>query len=216
MSARFEADFRQKCLFLPRPRRFNRGLCLAFQYSVDCWIGVEQQADRRLIRLAGRLSVAQVPELLEACAEARPVELNLADLVSADAGAPELKTSSAYLRAFKRRLAEAVESEKPVLPRWEAGGVTWLQVKAWRVKPEGLVFDAGSGPDAMAWSEIGTSGVESLARAAGLPKSPEDRLGLAVYYLCAGDAGRARALLDPLRGGPLEDEAARIQAKLGK
>ena len=51
---------------------------------MDCWIGVVQQTDRRLIRLAGRLSVAQVPELLEACAEARAVELDLADLVSAD------------------------------------------------------------------------------------------------------------------------------------
>lgn len=64
-------------------------MCLAIQYSVDCWIGVEQQTDRRLVRLAGRLSVAQVPELLEACAEALPVELNLADLVSADAAGIE-------------------------------------------------------------------------------------------------------------------------------
>jgi len=138
------------------------------------------------------------------------------DLASADHGVGELKSCAAYLQAFKRRLAEAVESEKPVLPRWEAGGVTWLQVKAWRVKSEGLVFDAGSGPDAMPWGDIGTQGVEALARAAGLPKSPEDRLGLAVYYLCAGDGARARTLLDALRGTPLANEAARIQAKLGK
>jgi ABC-type transporter Mla MlaB component len=51
---------------------------------VDCWIGVVQQTDRRLVRLAGRLSVEQVPELLQACAEVLPIELNLADLVSAD------------------------------------------------------------------------------------------------------------------------------------
>jgi hypothetical protein len=138
------------------------------------------------------------------------------DLTSTDSGVPELQSSASYLRGFKRRLAEAVESEKPVLPRWEAGGVTWLQVKAWRVKTDGLVFDAGSGPDAMAWSEIGTAGMEALARAAGLPKTPEDRLGLAVYYLCAGDAARAKTLLDALRGTPLAEEAARIQAKLGK
>jgi hypothetical protein len=56
---------------------------------VDCWIGVVQQTDRRLVRLAGRLSVAQVPELLEACAEVLPIELNLADLVSADAAGIE-------------------------------------------------------------------------------------------------------------------------------
>jgi CheY-like chemotaxis protein len=59
-------------------------LRLASTQAVDCWIGVVQQTDRRLVRLAGRLSVAQVPELLEACAEVFPIELNLADLVSAD------------------------------------------------------------------------------------------------------------------------------------
>jgi ABC-type transporter Mla MlaB component len=57
---------------------------------VDCWIGVVQQTDRRLVRLAGRLSVAQVPELLEACAEKTlPIEVNLADLMSADAAGIE-------------------------------------------------------------------------------------------------------------------------------
>jgi hypothetical protein len=34
--------------------------------------------------LAGRLSVAQVPELLTACGESGRVELDLSDLVSAD------------------------------------------------------------------------------------------------------------------------------------
>jgi ABC-type transporter Mla MlaB component len=51
---------------------------------MDCWIGVAQETDRRLVRLAGRLSSAQVPELLEACADALPIELDLSDLVSAD------------------------------------------------------------------------------------------------------------------------------------
>jgi ABC-type transporter Mla MlaB component len=64
-------------------------LGLAFHSGVDCWIGVVQQTDRRLVRLAGRLSVEQVPELLEACAEARPIELDLAELVSADAAGIE-------------------------------------------------------------------------------------------------------------------------------
>ena len=36
------------------------------------------------MRLAGRLSVAQVPELLESCAQSLPIELDLTDLVSAD------------------------------------------------------------------------------------------------------------------------------------
>jgi hypothetical protein len=51
---------------------------------VDCWIGVVQEGDRRIIRLAGRLSVAEVPELLEVCMEGGPVELVLTELVSAD------------------------------------------------------------------------------------------------------------------------------------
>ena len=36
------------------------------------------------MRLAGRLSAAQVPELLGACAEVLPTELDLTDLVSVD------------------------------------------------------------------------------------------------------------------------------------
>jgi hypothetical protein len=51
---------------------------------VDCWIGVVQEVDRRLVRLAGRLSVTQVPELLTVCAEILPIEIDLSDLVSAD------------------------------------------------------------------------------------------------------------------------------------
>jgi hypothetical protein len=51
---------------------------------VDCWIGVVTEVDRRVVRLAGRLSVAQVPELLTVCAEGGLLELDLTDLVSAD------------------------------------------------------------------------------------------------------------------------------------
>jgi hypothetical protein len=56
---------------------------------VDCWIGVVQRADRHVVRLAGRLSAAQVPELLEACRKALRVELNLTDLISSDAAGIE-------------------------------------------------------------------------------------------------------------------------------
>ena len=52
---------------------------------MDCWIGVVQEPDRRLVRLAGRLSAAQVPELLRACADALPIQVDLTELVSADA-----------------------------------------------------------------------------------------------------------------------------------
>jgi hypothetical protein len=56
---------------------------------VDCWIGVVQEIGRRVVRLAGRLSVAQVPELLGACANGGRLELDLTDLVSADAAGIE-------------------------------------------------------------------------------------------------------------------------------
>jgi hypothetical protein len=65
------------------------GPTLAKEIAVDCWIGVVTEADRRVVRLAGRLSVAQVPELLMACSEGGPVELDLTDLVSADAAGIE-------------------------------------------------------------------------------------------------------------------------------
>ena len=51
---------------------------------MDCWIGVVQEVDYRVVRLAGQLSGAQVPELLKACADADHVRLDLSDLVSAD------------------------------------------------------------------------------------------------------------------------------------
>jgi hypothetical protein len=51
---------------------------------VDCWIGVVQEADRRIVRLAGRLGMAQVPDLLSACGAPGTLQLDLTDLVSAD------------------------------------------------------------------------------------------------------------------------------------
>jgi hypothetical protein len=57
---------------------------------VDCWIGIVQEVDRRVVRVAGRLSVAQVPELFMACVgEGAPVEVDLTDLISADAAGCE-------------------------------------------------------------------------------------------------------------------------------
>jgi hypothetical protein len=52
---------------------------------VDCWIGVVQERGRRIVKLAGRLGEAQVPELLAVCAPLRGLQLDLSDLVSADA-----------------------------------------------------------------------------------------------------------------------------------
>jgi hypothetical protein len=58
-------------------------------FTVDCWIGVVVEDDRLVIRLEGRLSVAQVPELLKTWADTEPAELDLAELLSADVGGIE-------------------------------------------------------------------------------------------------------------------------------
>ena len=52
---------------------------------VDCWIGVVQDGQRRVVRLAGHLSDAHVPDLLRVCPDVRSVYLDVSDLVSADA-----------------------------------------------------------------------------------------------------------------------------------
>jgi len=62
--------------------------CLFFEV-VECWIGVVQEIDRRVVRLAGRLDAGHVAELLRACGESGPVHLDLTDLISADAAGVE-------------------------------------------------------------------------------------------------------------------------------
>jgi hypothetical protein len=53
---------------------------------VNCWIGVDRTEGRRLVRVVGAFNHPQVPELLAACApEEGPLELDLQDLVCADA-----------------------------------------------------------------------------------------------------------------------------------
>ena len=57
--------------------------------AVDCWIGVVDETDRRLVRLAGRLSIAQVPELFGACANVTAIQLDLTELISVDSAGIE-------------------------------------------------------------------------------------------------------------------------------
>ena len=52
-------------------------------------MGIVQEEHRRVVRLAGRLGEAQVPELLIACADSGPLLLDLSDLLSADAAGLE-------------------------------------------------------------------------------------------------------------------------------
>ncbi len=93
---------------------------------MDCWIGVVQEIDRRVVRLAGRLSVAQVPELLKTCAEGSPVELDLTELVSADVagidalrrvrdGGAVLTGAPGYIR-MKLDLPAEARTEQPPRP----------------------------------------------------------------------------------------------------
>jgi hypothetical protein len=51
---------------------------------VECWIGVATEGGRRVVRVAGRLSVAHVSDLLSACGGDTPLDINLTDLASAD------------------------------------------------------------------------------------------------------------------------------------
>jgi hypothetical protein len=99
----------------------NRGVGLASAHMVECWIGVVQQADRRVVRLAGRLSIAQVPELLGACAgDDAALELDLTELVSADTAGIEalqrLRDLGATLMGAPRYLQLKLDSpiEKPL------------------------------------------------------------------------------------------------------
>jgi ABC-type transporter Mla MlaB component len=57
--------------------------------AVDCWIGVVQERDRRVVTLAGRLGEEQVPVLLQVCGHAGALHLDLSDLMAADAAGVE-------------------------------------------------------------------------------------------------------------------------------
>jgi hypothetical protein len=69
--------------------RSDRSSCMAAllpcaTLAVDCWIGVCDEGDRRVVRLAGRLCEDQVPDLLRSCGTPPLVTLDLTDLVSTD------------------------------------------------------------------------------------------------------------------------------------
>lgn len=62
------------------------GAALAYCPAVDCRIQVVQEQQLCTVRLAGRLNDAQVYELFSVCAKAAgPVQIDLTDLLSADA-----------------------------------------------------------------------------------------------------------------------------------
>ena len=51
---------------------------------MDCWIGVVHEAERRVVRLAGRLAYSQVPELMRSYEGAASLYIDLTEMVSAD------------------------------------------------------------------------------------------------------------------------------------
>jgi hypothetical protein len=73
---------------------------------MDCRIDVAHQAGCSIVRVAGRLTDAQVPDLLEVCAKPAFVRLNLADLDSASGVAVEA------LRRLQRAGAQIVDAPR--------------------------------------------------------------------------------------------------------
>jgi hypothetical protein len=92
---------------------------------VECWIGVSQEPDRLLVRLAGRLDEAHVPDLLRACADAvGAVQIDLSDLLSADPvgldALQRVRASGARLigvPAYIELKLDEAASERPPGPR---------------------------------------------------------------------------------------------------
>jgi hypothetical protein len=86
---------------------------------------VVQEPDRFLVRLAGRLDEAHVPDLLRACADATgSVQIDLADLVSADAvgidALHRLRTTGVHLvsvPAYIELKLEVAAGDRPLGPR---------------------------------------------------------------------------------------------------
>jgi hypothetical protein len=93
--------------------------------GMDCWIGVADEGGQRLVRLAGRLSTAQVPSLLEACSVPGALEIDLSDLISADAAGIEalqrVRLSGARLRGvpgyIQLKLDTACQPQPPLPTR---------------------------------------------------------------------------------------------------
>jgi ubiquinone/menaquinone biosynthesis C-methylase UbiE len=123
---------------------------LRFTEGVDCWIGVVQERDGRLVRLAGRLSVAQVPELLNACAEAIPLHDRSVDLISA-AGSLNYANLDLFFPEAARvlvpggRLALKVVNGEPILAdfrhadREERDGVVVTLSRAMTLEPPRMI-----------------------------------------------------------------------------
>jgi serine/threonine protein kinase len=119
------------------------------------------------------------------------------------------------IAAFKERLVEAVSVRKPFMPELRLTGRTLRSVRISRAKLEGILFVAAGDADDASWESLGPSAVAELARACGVAERPEDRYGLGVYLLTAGDPRLAREIFDSLKGTGLETATARWLSELG-
>jgi hypothetical protein len=72
---------------------------------VECWIDHADEPTRRVVRIAGRLASAQVPDLMRVCAvnDRRQLVIDLTDLLNADA------TGVEALRRLQREGATIVK-----------------------------------------------------------------------------------------------------------
>lgn len=85
---------------------------------MPCRIESRRQNDRVVLRLAGRLTEAQVPDLLEACATAgAPPRIELDELVSADAVGIDALSRVERLGAELVGLPEYIRLKLEVLAR---------------------------------------------------------------------------------------------------
>ena len=85
---------------------------------MDCWIGVAQEGNRRVVRLAGRLCDVQVPELRRACEGSGPLVLDLTDLLAVDA------TGIEAIRGIRRAGAALVGANGYIQLKLESAAAT--------------------------------------------------------------------------------------------
>jgi hypothetical protein len=88
--------------------------------GVNFRIGVVQETDRRVVQLAGGLSIAHVQELLTACGAGNALVLDLADLLSADTAGidtlRQLQAQGATLIAVPAYIELKLESARRARP----------------------------------------------------------------------------------------------------
>ena len=107
--------------------------------GVDCWMQIVQEGDLRVVRIAGRLTSAQVPDLLAACCQATcSVRVDLSDLLLADPIAIDalrrVRVAGAEMVGLPRYMLAELDSQprsecKPILVVNDSSDVRDLERK---------------------------------------------------------------------------------------